>query len=148
MSSNSPRSGSIFLRPQLLRGSVQDGIDELMPICRTKLLGQLHGFVECHPVRQFGARLQFVESQPQNGMLNGVELRGRYFAQSGQAHIQRLAIRSDAFDQHSKIIQVHPIRFGILGELRLHILPGKRVDLELIERLQRQPARETAGPMT
>jgi hypothetical protein len=31
--------------------------------------------------------------------------------------------------------------------LRLDILPGKRIDLDLVKSLQRQPARQTAGPM-
>jgi hypothetical protein len=34
-----------------------------------------------------------------------------------------------------------------LSELRLDILPGERIDLDLIERLQRQAARQTAGPV-
>jgi hypothetical protein len=118
-----------------------------MPIRRTKLLGQLHGLIECHPVRQLGVRLQFVEAQPENGMLDGVEFPRRDFAQSGQAQIQRLAIGSDAFDQTPKIIQVDPIRLRIIGKLRLDVLPGERIDLELIERLQRQPTRQTARAM-
>ena len=147
MSSNSPRSGSIFVRPRLLRGPVQDGIDELMPIRRAKLLGQLHGFRERHAVRQLGVRLQFMQPQPQDRVLDGIELLRRDLAQSGQAQIQRLAIWGDGFDQSSKIFQVDPIRLGIIGELRLDLLPGKRIDLDLIKSLQRQPARQTAGPM-
>jgi hypothetical protein len=147
ISSNSPRSGSIFLRPRLLRGSVQDGIDELMPIRRAKLLGQLHRFCECYAVRQFGVRLQFMQAQPQNRVFNGVEVPRRDLAQSGEAQIQRLAIRGDAFDQSPKIFQVDPLRLGILSELDLDVLPRKRIDLNLIERLQRQSTRQTAGPM-
>ena len=135
------------MRPRLLRGSVQDGIDELMAIRRTKLLGQLHGLRECHPVRQLGVRLQFVQAQPQNCVLDGIELLRRDFAQSGQAQIQRLAIGGDRFDQSSKILEIDPIRFGVIGELRLDILPGERIDLDLIKSLQRQPARQAAGPM-
>ena len=118
-----------------------------MPIRCAKLLGQLHGFRESHPVRQLGVRLQFMQAQPQNRVLNGIECLRRNFAQSGQAQIQRLAIRSDALDQPSKIVQVDPIRLGILRELRLDVLPGERIDLDLIERLERQPTRQTAGPM-
>src|SRR5580704_835560 len=147
MSSNSPRSGSIFLRPRLLRGAVKHGVDELMPIRSAKLLGQLHGLREGHPVRQLGVRLQFVQAQPQNCVLNGIECFGRDLAQTGQAQIQCLTIGSDALDEPSKICQVDPIRLGILSELRLHVLPGERIDLDLIERLQRQAARQTAGPM-
>ena len=135
------------MRPRLLRGPVQHRIDELVPIGCTKLLGQLHGFRERHPVRQLGVRLQFVQAQPQNRVLNGIEYLRRNFAQSGQAQIQGLAIGSDALDQPSEIIQVDPIRLGILSELRLDLLPGERIDLDLIERLQRQPTRQTAGPM-
>jgi hypothetical protein len=147
MRSNSPRSGSIFARPQLLRGPIQDGIDELVPIRRTKLLGQLHRFIECHAVRQLGVRLQFVQAKPQNRMLNGIEFRRRDLAQSGQAQVQRLAIGGNAFDQPSEVFQVDPIRLGVIGELRLDVLPGKRIDLDLVKSLQRQPARQTAGPM-
>ena len=147
MRSNSPRSGSIFARPQLLRGPIQDGIDELVPIRRTKLLGQLHRFIECHAVRQLGVRLQFVQAKPQNRMLNGIEFRRRDLAQSGQAQVQRLAIGGDAFDQPSEVFQVDPIRLGVIGELRLDVLPGKRIELDLVKSLQRQPARQTAGPM-
>jgi hypothetical protein len=31
--------------------------------------------------------------------------------------------------------------------LLFDVLPGKRIDLDLIERLQRQATRQTAGPM-
>src|ERR1700733_2670579 len=44
-------------------------------------------------------------------------------------------------------IQVDPLRLGVIGELRLDILPGKRIDLDLVKSLQCQPARQTAGPM-
>src|SRR5580658_2469518 len=67
ISSNSPRSVwfalialfrggyAVLVGPQFLGGPVQYGIDELMPIGRAELLGQLHRFGECHPVGQFGA---------------------------------------------------------------------------------------------
>jgi hypothetical protein len=135
------------VRPRLPRGPVQDGIDELMAIGRTKLLGQLHGFVERHAVRQLGVRLQFVQAKPQNRVLDRIELLRRDFTQSGQAQIQRLAIGGDRFDQSSKILEIDPIRFGVIGELRLDILPGQRIDLDLIKSLKRQPARQAAGPM-
>jgi hypothetical protein len=135
------------LRPRLLRGSVQDGIDELMPIRRAKLLGQLHRFCERYAVRQFGMRLQFMQAQPENGMLDGVEFPRRDLAQSGQAQIQRLSIWGDAFDQFPEVFQVDPIGLRILSELLLDVLPRERIDLNLIERLQRQSTRETAGPM-
>jgi len=135
------------VRPRLLRGSVQDGIDELMPIRRTKLLGQLHGFRECHAVGQLGVRLQFVQAQPQNRVLNWIEFLRRDLAPSGQAQIQRRAIWRDGFDQSSKIFQVDPIRLGVIGELRLDVLPGERIDLDLIKSLQRESTRQTAGPM-
>jgi hypothetical protein len=118
-----------------------------MPIRRTKLLGQLHRFVESHPVRQLRVRLQFVQAQPQNRVLNGIEFRRRDLAQSRQAQVQRLAIGGNAFDQPSEVIQVDPIRLRVIGELRLDVLPGKRIDLDLVKSLQRQPTRQTAGPM-
>jgi hypothetical protein len=34
-----------------------------------------------------------------------------------------------------------------VNELRLDILPRERIDLNLIQRLQRQATRQTAGPM-
>jgi hypothetical protein len=80
-------------------------------------------------------------------MLNRVEFRGRDLAQSRQVQIQCLAIWRNAFDQRSKIFQVDPIRLGILSELCPHVLPRKRIDLDLVESLQCQPARQTAGPM-
>ena len=80
-------------------------------------------------------------------MLDWVEFPRRDLAQSGQAQIQCLAVGSDAFDQRAKIVQVDPLRLRILSELRLDVLPGERIDLDLIERLQREPARQTAGPM-
>lgn len=135
------------MRPRLLRGSVQHGIDELMPIRRTKLLGQLHGFCKHHPVRQLGVRLQFVQAQPQYRVLDRIEFPRCDLAQSGQAQIQRLAIWGDGFDQSLKIFQIDPIRLGVIGKLRPDILPGERIDLDLIKSLQRQPARQTAGPM-
>lgn len=135
------------MRPRLLRGPVQDGIDELMAIRRTKLLGQLHGFRERHPIGQLGVRLQFVQAQPQNRVLDGIELLRRNLAQTGQAQIQRLAIGGNRFDQSSKIFQIDPIRLRVIGKLRLDILPGERIDLDLIKSLQRQPTRQTAGPM-
>jgi hypothetical protein len=147
INSNSPISGSIFLRPRLLRGSVQNSIDELVPIRRAKLLGQLHRLCECYAVRQFRVRLQFMQAQPQNRVLNGIELLRRDLSQSGQAQIQRLAIWGDAFDQPSKVLQVDPIRLGILSELGLNVLPRERIDLNLIKRLQRQATRQTTGPM-
>jgi hypothetical protein len=118
-----------------------------MPIGRAKLLGQLHGFIERHAVRQLGVRLQFVQTQPQYRVLYRIEFLRRDLTQSGQPQIQRLAIGGNGFDQSAKIFQVDPVRFGIIGELLLDVLPGKRIDLDLIERLQRQPTRETAGPM-
>jgi hypothetical protein len=135
------------MRPRLPRGSVQDGIDELMPIRRSKLLGQLHGFIECHAVRQLGVRLQFVQAEPQNRVLNGIEFLRRDFAQSRQARVQRLAIWGDGLDQVAEVFQVDPLRLGVVGELSLNVLPGQRVDLDLIESLQRQPTRQTARPM-
>jgi hypothetical protein len=130
-----------------LRGPIQDGIDELVPIRRTKLLGQLHRFIERHAVRQLGVRLQFVQAQPQNRMLNGIEFRRRDLAQSRQAQVQRLAIGGNAFDQPSEVFQIDPIRLRILSELRADVLPGERIDLDLIKSLQRQPARETPRSM-
>jgi hypothetical protein len=118
-----------------------------MAIRRTKLLGQLHGFRERHPIRQLGVRLQFVQAQPQNRVLDGIELVRRNLAQTGQAQIQRLAIGGNRFDQSSKIFQIDPIRLRVIGKLRLDILPGERIDLDLIKCLQRQPTRQTAGPM-
>jgi hypothetical protein len=135
------------VRPRLLRGPVQDGIDELMPIRRTKLLGQLHSFCKHHPVGQLRVRLQFMQATPQNRVLDGIEVPRCDFAQSGQAQIQCLAIWGDGFDQSLKIFQIDPIRLGVVGKLRLDILPGERIDLDLIKGLQRQPARQTAGPM-
>ena len=38
-----------------------------------------------------------------------------------------------AFDQSSKIFQIDPIRLRVTGKLRPHILPGKRIDLDLIK---------------
>jgi hypothetical protein len=46
-----------------------------------------------------------------------------------------------------KILQINPIRFGIIGKLLLDILPGERIYLNLIKSLQRQAARQTAGPV-
>ena len=80
-------------------------------------------------------------------MLNGIEFVRRDLAQSRQARIQRLAIWGNAFDQRSKVFQVDPIRLGILSELRADVLPGKGIDLDLVKSLQRQPTRQTAGPM-
>jgi hypothetical protein len=71
----------------------------------------------------------------------------RNLAQTGQAQIQRLAIGGNRFDQSSKIFQIDPIRLRVIGKLRLDILPGERIDLDLIKSLQRQPTRQTAGPM-
>jgi hypothetical protein len=88
-----------------------------------------------------------VQAKPQNRMLNGIEFRRRDLAQSCQAQVQRLAIRGNAFDQPSEVFQVDPIRLRVIGELRLDVLPGKRIDLDLVKSLQRQPARQTAGPM-
>ena len=118
-----------------------------MPIGRAKLLGQLHGLVERHAVRQLGVRLQFVQAQPQNRVLDRVELLWRDFAQSRQTRIQRLAIGSNGLDQSAKIFQIDAGGLGIGGELLLDVLPGKRIDLNLIKRLQRQATRQTAGPM-
>ena len=118
-----------------------------MAIGRTKLLGQLHGFVERHAVRQLGVRLQFVQTQPQDRVLDRIEFLRGDLAQSGQAQIQRLAIGGNGLDQSTKIFQVDPVRLGIGGELLLNVLPRKRIDLDLIERLQRQATRQTAGPM-
>jgi hypothetical protein len=56
-------------------------------------------------------------------------------------------MRGDGLDQSAKIFQVDPVRLGVIGELRLDVLPGKRIDLDLIKRLQRQPARQTARAM-
>jgi hypothetical protein len=111
------------------------------------LFRQLHGFCERHPVRQLRVRLQFVQAQPQNRVLDRIEFLRCDLAQSGQAQIQRLPIWGDGFDQSSKIFQIDPIRLGIIGKLRLHILPGERIDLDLIKSLQRQPTRQTASPM-
>jgi hypothetical protein len=116
-------------------------------IRRAKLLGQLHGFIERHAVRQLGVGLQFVQAQPQNRVLNGIEFLWRDLAQSGQAQIQRLTIWGDGFNQSSKIFQVDPICLGVIGELCLDVLPRQRIDLDLIESLQRQAARQTARPM-
>ena len=80
-------------------------------------------------------------------MLNRVEFRGRDLAQSRQAQVQRLAMGGNAFDQPAEVFQVDPIRLRILSELRADVLPGERIDLDLIKSLQRQPARQTAGPM-
>src|ERR1700733_852387 len=98
MRSNSPGSGSIFARPQLLRGPIQDGIDELVPIRRTKLLGQLHRFIECHAVWQLGVRLQFMQAKPQNRMLDGIEFRRCDLAQSRQPQVQCFSIGGDGLD--------------------------------------------------
>ena len=56
-------------------------------------------------------------------------------------------MRGDGLDQSAKIFQVDPVRLGAIGELRLDVLPGKRIDLDLVKSLQRQPARQTAGAM-
>jgi hypothetical protein len=135
------------VRPQLFRSPIQHGIDELVPIGRAKLLGQLHRFVECYAVRQLGVRLQFVQSKPQNRVLDGIEVRRRDLAQSREAQVERLAMWGNAFDQTAEVFQVDPSRLGILSELRADILPRERIDLELIKSLQRQPARETPCPM-
>jgi hypothetical protein len=118
-----------------------------MPVRRAKLFGQLHRFGQRHPVRQLRVRLQFVQAKPQYRVLDGIEFRRCNFAQAGQAQIQRLAIRSDGFDQAAKVIHIDALRLRILRELRQNILPGKRIDLDLIKSLQGQPARQTAGPM-
>ena len=88
-----------------------------------------------------------MQAQPQNRVLDGIEFLRRDVAQSGEAQIQRVAIWGDAFDQPLKVLQVDPLRLGILSELDLDVLPRKRIDLNLIQRLQRQSTRKTAGPM-
>jgi hypothetical protein len=118
-----------------------------MSIRRTELLRQLHGFCEGHAVRQLGVRLQFVQAEPENGVLDGVEVPRCDLAQSGQAQIERLPVWGDGFDQSSKIFQIDPICLRVIGKLRFDLLPGERIDLDLIKRLQRQPARQTASPM-
>jgi hypothetical protein len=80
-------------------------------------------------------------------MLDGIELLGRDLAKSNQLQIQRLAIWRNGGEQPAKIFQVDPLSLGIQSELPLDVRPRKRVDLQLIKRLQRQPARETSGSM-
>ena len=88
-----------------------------------------------------------MQAQPQNRVLDWIEILRRDLAQSGQTQIQCLAIWGDAYDQPAKVFQVDPIRLGISSKLGLDILPRERIDLNLIERLQRQSTRKTAGPM-
>src|ERR1700733_241297 len=78
-------------------------------------------------------------------MLDRVEIRGRDFAESGQGRIERLAVGGNRLDQRPKIIPVHPLRLGVFVELAMRILPGAWIELDLIERLHREPARQTAG---
>jgi len=80
-------------------------------------------------------------------MLDGIELPWRDLAQSGQSQIQRLAIWRDALDECSEVFAIDPLGLRVVGKLLLNVLPRKRVELDLVESLQRQAARQTSGSM-
>jgi hypothetical protein len=51
------------------------------------------------------------------------------------------------FNQAAKVFPIDPLRFGIRRELQLHVLPWQRVDLNLVQRLQRESTGETSSSM-
>src|ERR1700678_1242179 len=80
-------------------------------------------------------------------MLYGIELARRNLAEPCEPRIKRLAIRHDRAEPRLEIVQTPPLRLRVRGKLPLDVRPGTRIDLNLIKRLQRQSAREAAGPI-
>jgi len=51
----------------------------------------------------------------------------------------------NALEEFARSNPIHPLRLGVVVELAMRILPGAWIELDLIEGLHREPARQTAG---
>src|SRR6185437_2413247 len=143
LASNSPGPGlatlialpgrpAVFQGPQFPRGPIQYGVDEFVPGRRAELLGQLYGLGQHHTVRQLRAGGEFVQPQPQHRVFDRIELGRRNLAQAHEVRIQCLPFRRNRREQFAKVIEIDPLRFRVLGILPPGLLPGPRVDLQLI----------------
>ncbi len=133
------------MRPQFAGGAVEDRIDEFMSVGRAELLRELHRLAERDAVRQFVARLQFVHAEPQYRVLDRIEVVRRNLAEARDRGVERLALRRDRRDQFAEILAVDTLGFGVVQKIVVRILPRARIDLQPIERLQREPARKAPG---
>ena len=80
-------------------------------------------------------------------MFHRIEFERRYLAEDRQTFVQHGPIRRDRTDQLPKIFAIDALGLRVVGELLMRVLPGARIDLQLIERLQSQPARQLTGTM-
>lgn len=81
-----------------------------------------------------------METEPQRGVLDGIELRRRNLAEFFQLRIERLGARRYRLDQLLEIVAIDTLRFGIFRELPVRVLPGSGIDLQLIQGLQGESA--------
>src|SRR6185312_8151344 len=141
MSANSSMRSArgAFRLAQSDRGLVQHCVDVLVTILGAETLGQLHGFVQDHPVWHVDALLEFEGADQQDAALDGVHLLRGPVQMRLEQRLQGVAARGHAAHQGLEIFGVHVLDVLAGVEFRDQVTRRGARQLPLIEPLQGQP---------
>src|SRR5262249_12690777 len=114
---------------------------------RAESPGQIHRLAQDYAIGNFRRSPELVQTEPQRGMLDRVELVGRDLAPPGELPVELLERAGNFPEQRLEIGAIGPLRIRSVHDILECILPRRWIDLHPVERLESEAPCVTPGRM-